>query len=75
MPSEKRVQRRLADGTVKTYTYAASTPRADAVWTLGRLIASYRRYTIPQRRQSLARWVCPNFAQPVPRLFTSPRRP
>ena len=42
MPSEKRVRRRLADGTVKTYTYA-STPRADAVWTLGRLIASYRR--------------------------------
>ena len=42
MPSEKRVRRRLADGTVKTYIYA-STTRADAVWTLGRLIASYRR--------------------------------
>jgi integrase len=42
MPSEKRVKRRLADGTVKTYTYS-SAPRQDAVWTLGRVIASYRR--------------------------------
>lgn len=41
MPSEKRVTRRLADGSVKTYTYDRKP--AASVWTVGKVIVSYKR--------------------------------
>jgi integrase len=40
MQSAKTVRRRLADGSVKTYTYERHRPRA---WTLGRVIEAYKQ--------------------------------
>ena len=41
MTSDKRVTRRLADGSLKTYTYTKRP--APAAWTLGRLIIAYKK--------------------------------
>jgi integrase len=41
MPSEKRVTRRLADGSLKTYSY--SKRPAPAAWTFGRLVVAYKK--------------------------------
>lgn len=52
MPSDKVVRRRLADGTVRTYTYARTRPQ---VWTVGRTVAAYRASAAFQRLKPTTR--------------------